>query len=193
MRPRKVNVDAGSESGGEAVVAKKRRNDGRGWGPFSGGQLTVIIVAIAVMILLPVGAFAAVAGSNVFVTDATSGKTQVVNAAGQAEVEVQAKTVLIASGSSTVDPFTSSAIFSNITVERYRGMRLYLGESGAAPTSQTATLTSSLVPFVLDSFVMNTNDISRFYDDPGYKVSLSVLNGTADPATFTWRLYGRTN
>ena len=193
MRPKKVNMDAVPESGTEAIADKRQRRDGRGWGPFSGAQLTVIIVAIAVMILLPIGAFAAVTGSNVFVTDAVTGKQQKVNAAGQASVEVQATTVLVASGTVTVDPFTSAPIFSDITVSKYRGMRLFIGETGAAATSQTATLTSSLVPFVLDSFVMNTNDITRFYEDPGYKVSLSVLNGTPDPATFTWRLYGRTN
>ena len=193
MRPKKTGTDEVSETGGEAVAAKRRRRDGRGWGPFSGAQLTVIIVAIAVMIMLPVGAFAVVSGSNVFVTDAVTGKQQKVNAAGQAQVEVQTLNVLIASGTTTVDPFTSSPIFSDLTVSHYHGVRLFVGETGAAPTSQTATVTSSLVPFVLDSFVMNTNDITRFYEVPGYKMSLSVLNGTPDPATFTWRLYGRTN
>jgi flagellar basal body-associated protein FliL len=193
MRPRKSGKDELSEMGTEAVAGKRRSRDGRGLGPFSGAQLTVIIVAIAVMILLPVGAFAVVSGSNVFVTDAVTGKQQKVNAAGQAQVEPQTLNVLIASGTTSVDAFMSSPIFTDVTVSHYRAVRLFIGESGAAPTSQTATVTSSLVPFVLDSFVMNTNDITRYYEVPGYKMSLSVLNGTADPATFTWRLYGRTN
>src|ERR1039458_3979789 len=35
---------------------KRRRREGRGSGPFSGGQLTVIIVTFAVLLLAPVGA-----------------------------------------------------------------------------------------------------------------------------------------
>jgi hypothetical protein len=41
-------------------------------GPFSGGQLTIIIVTFAVLLLFPIGAWA-VSGSSVFVTDANSG------------------------------------------------------------------------------------------------------------------------
>ena len=53
----------------------------RGWGPFSGAQLTVIICTLIVMILFPVGAWA-VAGSNVFVTDASNGRRVGVDAKG---------------------------------------------------------------------------------------------------------------
>ena len=55
----------------------------RGFGPFSGGQLTLIIVTVVVMVGLPVGAFAVVKGSNSFITDATSGKHAKVSASGQ--------------------------------------------------------------------------------------------------------------
>ena len=41
-------------------------------GPFTGRQLTTIIVTLIVVVLFPLGAWA-VTGSNVFVTDATSG------------------------------------------------------------------------------------------------------------------------
>jgi hypothetical protein len=54
----------------------------RGWGPFSGGQLTAIILGLAFAVAVPVGAHAAVAGSNVFVTDDTSGKHAKVDASG---------------------------------------------------------------------------------------------------------------
>jgi hypothetical protein len=45
----------------------------RGLGPFTGGQLTVIIVVAIVALAAPVGAYAAVSGSNAFVTDHSSG------------------------------------------------------------------------------------------------------------------------
>lgn len=59
----------------------------RGWGPFTGGQLTIIIVAVVVMMLLPVGAWA-LSASNVIVSDANSGAHATVNAAGALTVNV---------------------------------------------------------------------------------------------------------
>jgi|SRR5579871_505430 len=44
----------------------------RGLGPFTGGQLTIIVVSVIIALGLPVGAFAAVSGSNVFITDHSS-------------------------------------------------------------------------------------------------------------------------
>jgi len=57
----------------------------RTWGPFSGRQLTTIIVAIVVMALFPVGAWA-VSGSNAIVTDAVSGQHASVNSTGALNV-----------------------------------------------------------------------------------------------------------
>jgi hypothetical protein len=54
-------------------------------GPFTGRQLTTIIVAIVVMALFPVGAWAA-SGSNSFVTDAVSGQHASVNSTGALNV-----------------------------------------------------------------------------------------------------------
>jgi hypothetical protein len=76
---------------GRPKVRRKNQTDGteiiaaarRGWGPFSGGQLTAIILGIVIAIAFPVGAFAVVSGSNTFVTDATSGVTAKVDEAGQ--------------------------------------------------------------------------------------------------------------
>lgn len=59
------------------------RRGGRGWGPFSGRQLTIIIVAVVVIVGLPVGAFAVVSGSNSFITDTVSGAHATVDGAGQ--------------------------------------------------------------------------------------------------------------
>ena len=43
---------------GEAVPTTQRRREGRGWGPFSGGQLTVVIGIFAVVIVFGVPAIA---------------------------------------------------------------------------------------------------------------------------------------
>jgi hypothetical protein len=59
------------------------RSRRRGLGPFTGGQLTAIVITFVVVIGFPVGAFAVVSGSNSFVTDATSGKQAKVNSLGQ--------------------------------------------------------------------------------------------------------------
>ena len=59
--------------------------DGRGWGPFSGGQLTTMVCVIVAAVAFPVAA-SAVTGSNVFVADATSGRTAKVSASGAVSV-----------------------------------------------------------------------------------------------------------
>jgi hypothetical protein len=61
---------------------KSNSRTGRGLGPFTGRQLTAIICVIAVMVMLPVGAFA-VSGTNSFVTDKGTGKQAKVTGAGQ--------------------------------------------------------------------------------------------------------------
>jgi hypothetical protein len=48
--------------------------ESRHLGPFSGLQLTIIICVVVVCVLFPVGAWAAVTGSNVFITDPGTGK-----------------------------------------------------------------------------------------------------------------------
>jgi hypothetical protein len=59
---------------------------GRGWGPFSGGQLTTMVCVIVAAVAFPVGAWAVVSGSNVFVTDATSGSRAAVSTSGAVSV-----------------------------------------------------------------------------------------------------------
>jgi hypothetical protein len=58
---------------------------GRGWGPFSGGQLTTMVCVIVAAVAFPVAA-SAVTASKVFVTDATSGTTAKVSTAGAVSV-----------------------------------------------------------------------------------------------------------
>jgi len=54
-----------------------KRPPGRGLGPFSGGQLTAIVIAAIVMLGLPVGAFAAVSASTVFISGPHGGRANV--------------------------------------------------------------------------------------------------------------------
>ncbi len=85
MGLRKNQTDVIDGTVGEAGADARRRREGRGWGPFSGGQLSAIIITLAIVIGFPVAAFA-VTGSNVFVTDAASGTHAKVNASGQLSV-----------------------------------------------------------------------------------------------------------
>jgi hypothetical protein len=59
--------------------------DKRGWGPFSGGQLTTMFCVIVAAIAFPVAA-SGVAGSEVFVTDAASGARAAVSSKGAVSV-----------------------------------------------------------------------------------------------------------
>ena len=56
-------------------------------GPFTGRQLTTIIVTLIVVLLFPLGAWA-VSGSNIFVTDATSGSHAKVDGNGSLQTKV---------------------------------------------------------------------------------------------------------
>ncbi len=56
-------------------------------GPFTGRQLTTIIVTLIVVALFPIGAWA-VTGSNIFVTDATSGAHAKVDGNGNLQTKV---------------------------------------------------------------------------------------------------------
>jgi hypothetical protein len=62
----------GRSSAGSAApsgVREKRRGERRGFGPFTGAQATVIVVTFAVLLLFPVGAWAAFTVSHVTITD----------------------------------------------------------------------------------------------------------------------------
>jgi hypothetical protein len=84
MWHRKAHTRANGIDSGEAVPTRPRDRR-RGWGPFSGGQLTAIIMTLTVVIGFPVAAFAA-SGSNVFITDSTSHVHASVNSAGELNV-----------------------------------------------------------------------------------------------------------
>jgi hypothetical protein len=68
-----------TQSGGPAATSATRR----GLGPFSGGQLTVIVVTAIVALALPIGAYATITGSNAFITDHTTGAHASVQSTGE--------------------------------------------------------------------------------------------------------------
>jgi hypothetical protein len=168
----------------------------RGLGPFSGGQLTAIIVTIAVMIMLPVGAWAVVTGSNVFVTDAVSGKQASVNTSGQLLTAENATSVVIASGSSSVSPNGNALLFVNGNVSAYDDLRIYVNETGAPPNHVVihALSKAGSVNATLDQWTMTTNSETRRYETPGITLTLAAYNfDTVNTTTVTWTLVGRPN
>jgi hypothetical protein len=86
--------------------ARAPHREGRGWGPFSGGQLTAIVLGIVLAVAFPVGAWA-ISGTTVFVTDNVSGKTAAVNASRQLSVA--------ATGSVTATPTPPDASFDQFS------------------------------------------------------------------------------
>jgi hypothetical protein len=57
-----------------------RSSTDRGWGPFSGGQLTIIIVTLAALVMVPGAAYAVTAFTNVAIQDPTTGARASVDA-----------------------------------------------------------------------------------------------------------------
>ena len=168
----------------------------RGLGPFSGGQLTVIIVTIAVMIMLPVGAWAVVTGSNVFVTDAVSGKQATVNNSGQLLTAENAATVVVASGSANVNPNGSALLFINGNVSAYDDLRIYVNETGTQPNHVVihALSKAGSVNATLDQWTMTANSETRRYETPGITLTVAAYNfDTVSPTAVTWTLIGRPN
>jgi hypothetical protein len=172
--------------------ARARR---RGLGPFSGGQLTIITVTFAVLLLFPIGAWA-VAGSNVFVTDFTSGKQATVNAAGQLATTDNAPTVIITSGSTSVGPNGSTLLFVNANVSAYHDVRFFVNQTGAQVNHQVINILAKAgaVNAILDQWTMVQNTETRRYETPGITMTGAAYNfNTVDTATYTWTLVGRPN
>ncbi len=121
----------------EARAAKGRRREGRGFGPFSGGQLTAIILGVTIAIAFPVGAWA-ISGTTVFVTDNVTGKTAAVNASRQLSVA--------ATGSVTATPTPPNAGYTVVqSMTEIDGCRSLTAAVPAGKalvvTSVTATVT----------------------------------------------------
>jgi hypothetical protein len=167
----------------------------RGLGPFSGGQLTLIIVTFAVLLLFPIGAWA-VAGSNVFVTDSVSGKQASVNTSGQLATSENAASVLIAAGTATVNPNSSTLLFINTNVSAYNDVRIYVNAAGPLANHEVVQVLTKAGAVVapLDQWTMAANIETRRYENPGLALSAAEYNFDAvNSATVTWSLVGRPN
>jgi len=112
MRLRTARSDAGQE-GSESGAEARRRRDGRGLGPFSGGQLTAIIITVVAAVGFPVGAFAAVKFTNVSITDPHGVYRAAVSSAGQLQVHPNGTQTV--AGSVTATPAAPSALFAKET------------------------------------------------------------------------------
>jgi hypothetical protein len=77
-----------------------RSRQRRGLGPFTGGQITLIIVAIIVAVGVPFTA-GAVTGNNVFLTDFTSGAHAKVDASGNVQTKVNGAVTVAGSVTAT--------------------------------------------------------------------------------------------
>jgi hypothetical protein len=111
----------------------------RGLGPFSGAQLTLIIVTLAIVLGFPF-AVGAVTGSNVFVTDATSGAHAKVDTIGNVQTKVNGGTLAISGGTLAAQPGPAAATYSNIT-----GVGGGCGIVAVPPTGKAIIVTSILI------------------------------------------------
>ena len=78
------NPSSGGQEAAEAVAGTRQRREGRGWGPFTGAQLTVVVVAIAAMFAIPTAALAAAGAftNNSATVPAVSGTNSNANGIG---------------------------------------------------------------------------------------------------------------
>jgi hypothetical protein len=111
------------------IDVREPRAPRRGLGPFTGAQLTVIIVVFALVLLAPIGAWA-VSGSNVFITDPGSGQRAFVSGAGQVNVTASGakafythftQLALVAGMSKAATPPNGRAlVITSIVVDTYK-------------------------------------------------------------------------
>ena len=120
---------------------------GRGLGPFSGGQITIIIVTLALVVGFPVSALA-VTGNNVFLTDATSGKHATVNSNGQLATQ--------ASGTVTARPQSPNSLFHSeafvVATNGNANCQLFVNSDAAYPNGAGGTGGMVLTQFHVAAF-----------------------------------------
>ena len=118
--------------------------DRRGWGPFSGGRLTAIILGIVIAIAFPVGAFAVVATSNAFITGAKSGAHARVGAKGQRAVAppVAPGSMFSFAGFGTLNE-SGAAIHPGSATNTLVLTSISVGVNGDIPVSANFDLTSA--------------------------------------------------
>jgi hypothetical protein len=169
-------------------MSEKSLRARRGLGPFSGAQLTVIIVVFAVLLLAPIGAWA-VSGSNVFVTDAGSGQRAFVSGSGQVNVtRAGAKSFFTHVSDPSTGVFQIAAkppsgralVVTSIAVDAYRVLATGVFKNFSFALSTTNATCATTGEFVADVNPA-TVGVTVLPFDPGLVVpsgrSLCVKNG----------------
>ncbi len=165
---------------------------GRGWGPFSGGQLTAIILGITIAIAFPVGAWA-VSFTNVAITDPggvnrakvdTTGKLAVGDGSGSLTVDgtvndrpaLPTKPIVITSrfaqpsATTIYGPVSTRFGIGSLTLTNICGGRSYFGLYSKTTPGST---------FLVQDATLQANETVHF-DYPIPLVTTPPAGGTAE-------------
>jgi hypothetical protein len=121
----------------DSTTADDKRT-ARGLGPFTGRQLTVIIVTAVLVVGLPVGAYASIRGSNVFVTDHISGAHASVSSTGSLQTTAVAPIGGVAVHASVSAGSLNCGFFSPPAGKAFEITGVVLVPAGASTSSGTA-------------------------------------------------------
>jgi len=133
---------------------KDNSERGRGWGPFTGRQLTTMFVTVVVMAMLPVGAYAVASGTNTFITDPASNAHARVNGSGQLNVSAAGAKTFFEKNTfgvpTTATPIATppagrALVVTSIAIDTWDASVTGVGEFLALQMS-TADSTCSLLP-----------------------------------------------
>lgn len=134
-------------------------------GPFTGTHLTVIIVTFAILLMLPIGAWA-VTGSGVFITDGPSGTQARVNSAGQLLVGPAGLKTLISHGirndTTTFkkifeSPADKAIVVTSVTINTFVATAVGSGKYFSIAVSKTDASCSTVVRDSSGYTVANVN------------------------------------
>ncbi len=157
----------------------KRRREGRGLGPFTSGHLTIIAITLLILVAFPFVAFV-VTGSNVFVTDATSGNRATV-AGGKLKVDTGAANFF---GITPVVPVAPQIYPTGDIIHTLaNGINEYVYPDGCGSgTCQTLLKPPAGKAAVVTSIHINTFSLNAV--GPGHDVAiLRSSNGSCSTAT----------
>jgi hypothetical protein len=180
-------------------ISTRRRRQGRGLGPFTSGHLTIIVVALVIAVAFPFAAFA-VTGSNVFVTDATSGARAKVDSLGELQTKANATTVELKSGNAISLAGGNNTIVPSLDVSKQGQIRVTVGNSSLSASSVRIDLIHIENPgpngSAIDGFDSFTvpigGNVSRLYGAPGRTITVNAFptNGQSGSA-ISFTIFGR--
>jgi hypothetical protein len=149
---------------GAARTDVTTREPKRGFGPFSGTHITVIIVAVVVVAGFPFAA-SAVTGNNVFISDATSGAHAKVSSTGQLS------TTASVSGAVTA---TQAAPSNMVSIPGQTGTGGNVCAFYTPPTGKALVVTSIDV-YPINPFPLPTTENVNFYGAPATNCPVNHL------------------